>query len=46
MSSLAQLRTEHAELIETVRQLEALIAGDEAPQMLALFEVRRSFRDR
>jgi hypothetical protein len=41
MSSLAQLKTEHAELIETIRQLDAMIASDAAAQALKLFELRR-----
>jgi len=41
MSSLAQLRSEHAELVKIVKELEALISGDAPPPTLALFDVRR-----
>ena len=41
MSSLAQLRNEHAELVRIVKDLEQLIAGDTPPPSLSLFEVRR-----
>ena len=41
MSSLAQLRNEHAELVKIVKDLESLIAADTSPPSLALFEVRR-----
>jgi iron-sulfur cluster repair protein YtfE (RIC family) len=41
MSSLAQLRNEHAELVRIVKQLEELISGDAPPPSLSLFEVRR-----
>jgi len=41
MSSLAQLRNEHAELIKIVKALEDLIAPDTPPPSIALFEVRR-----
>jgi len=41
MSSLAQLRNEHAELVKIVKDLEDLIAAEAPPPALALFEVRR-----
>lgn len=41
MSSLAQLRQEHAELVKIVKELEALIAGDKPPPSVILFDVRR-----
>ena len=41
MSSLAQLRNEHAELARIVKQLEELIAEEVPPPSLSLFEVRR-----
>ena len=41
MSSLAQLRNEHADLVRIVKQLEELIGGDTPPASLSLFEVRR-----
>jgi hemerythrin-like domain-containing protein len=41
MSSLAQLRSEHAELVKIVKELEAMIGGDAPPPSVALFEVRR-----
>lgn len=41
MSSLAQLRQEHADLVKIVRELEALIGGDTPPESVALFDVRR-----
>jgi hemerythrin-like domain-containing protein len=41
MSSLAQLRGEHAELVKIVKELQALIEGDAPPPAVALFDVRR-----
>jgi iron-sulfur cluster repair protein YtfE (RIC family) len=41
MSSLAQLRQEHADLIRIVKGLDALVAGDAPPSSVSLFEVRR-----
>jgi len=41
MSSLAQLRSEHAELVRIVKELEALIVGDTPPPAVKLFDVRR-----
>lgn len=41
MSSLAQLRQEHAELVRIVGELETLIAGDQPPASVALYDVRR-----
>jgi iron-sulfur cluster repair protein YtfE (RIC family) len=41
MSSLAQLRQEHADLVKIVKELEGLISGDTPPPSVALFEVRR-----
>jgi hemerythrin-like domain-containing protein len=41
MSSLAQLRNEHAELVKIVRDLSALIEGETPPAAVALFDVRR-----
>lgn len=41
MSSLAQLRTEHAELVKIVKELAVLIEGDLPPPAVKLFEVRR-----
>jgi iron-sulfur cluster repair protein YtfE (RIC family) len=41
MSSLAQLRSEHAELVKIVKELKALIEGDAPPPAVALFDVRR-----
>ena len=41
MSSLAQLRTEHAELIKIVGEWEVLIERDTPPPSVELFDVRR-----
>ena len=41
MSSLAQLRQEHAELLAIVQQLAGLISGDTPPPSVELFQVRR-----
>ena len=41
MSSLAQLRAEHAELVKIVREWEALIESDAPPPSVELFDVRR-----
>lgn len=41
MSSLAQLRAEHAELVRIVGQLQALVDGDTPPPQVELFQVRR-----
>ena len=41
MSSLAQLRNEHAELIKIVDELKALVGGDTPPAAVELFNVRR-----
>lgn len=41
MSSLAQLRAEHAELVRIVGELQALIDRDTPPPQVDLFQVRR-----
>ena len=41
MSSLAELRNDHAELVTIVKQLEALIDRDSPPPSLELFDKRR-----
>lgn len=41
MSSLAQLRQEHADLVKIVNELEELIASAVPPPSVALFGVRR-----
>ncbi|HEY0629251.1 MAG TPA: hemerythrin domain-containing protein [Sphingomicrobium sp.] len=41
MSSLAELRNEHAELVTIVKQLETLIDRDTPPACVDLFNVRR-----
>lgn len=41
MSSLMQLRQEHAELVKIVREWEALIGRDTPPPSVELFDVRR-----
>lgn len=41
MSSLAQLRQEHAELVKIVGELQALVDGDLPPPQVELFQVRR-----
>ncbi len=41
MSSLAQLRNEHAELVTIVKELAALVEGALPPPAVKLFEVRR-----
>ena len=41
MSSLAQLRAEHAELMKIVREWETLIERDMPPPSVDLFDVRR-----
>lgn len=41
MSSLAQLRNEHAELVKIVGELQALIDRDTPPPSVELFNVRR-----
>lgn len=41
MSSLAQLRQEHAELVRIVGDLQAMIDRNEPPASVALFNVRR-----
>lgn len=41
MSSLAQLRNEHAELVQIVGEWEALIDSDTPPPSVELFDVRR-----
>ena len=41
MSSLAQLRAEHAELVKIVREWEVLIEHETPPPSVELFDVRR-----
>ena len=41
MSSLAQLRAEHAELVKIVGELQLLIDRDTPPPSVELFQVRR-----
>ena len=41
MSSLAELRNDHAELVSIVKQLEALIQRDTPPPSVELFDKRR-----
>jgi iron-sulfur cluster repair protein YtfE (RIC family) len=41
MSSLAQLRAEHAELVRIVGELQTLIDNDVPPPQVELFKVRR-----
>lgn len=41
MSSLAQLREEHAELVKIVGELQALIDRETPPPSVELFQVRR-----
>ena len=41
MSSLAQLRNEHAELVKIVKDLDVLIGEPTPPPSVALFELRR-----
>jgi hypothetical protein len=41
MSSLAQLRNEHAELVKIVGELQALVNRDTPPPSVELFNVRR-----
>lgn len=41
MSSLAELRNEHAELVRIVKELESLVDRDTPPACLDLFDVRR-----
>ena len=41
MSSLAELRNDHAELVRIAKQLEALIDRDTPPPCVELFDVRR-----
>ena len=41
MSSLVQLRNDHAELIRIVGEWEVLIEGDAPPPAVELFDVRR-----
>lgn len=41
MSSLAQLRQEHAELVRIVGELQAMIDRDQPPPSVELFRVRR-----
>lgn len=41
MSSLSQLRNEHAELVKIVGDLQALIDRDTPPPSVELFDVRR-----
>lgn len=41
MSSLAELRNDHAELVTIVKQLEALIERDTPPPSVELFDKRR-----
>jgi iron-sulfur cluster repair protein YtfE (RIC family) len=42
MSELMKLRQEHADLARMFRQLERIIAEDQPPSQLELFELRRS----
>ena len=41
MSSLAQLREEHAELVKIVAELRVMVDGAKPPATLALYDVRR-----
>ena len=41
MSSLSELRAEHAELVKIVGELEALVDCDAPPAAVELFDVRR-----
>ena len=41
MSSLAQLRAEHAELVKIVGELQALVDRNSPPPQVDLFQVRR-----
>jgi hypothetical protein len=40
MSSIAQIRSEHAELVKIVREWEVLLNGDMPPPSVELFNVR------
>lgn len=46
MSSLAELRDDHAELVRIVTELQALIDGDNQPSAVELFDVRRRLASR
>ncbi len=41
MSNLAQLRSEHADLVTIVKELAALVEGNSPPPAVKLFDVRR-----
>ena len=41
MSSLAQMRNEHAELVRIVKELQGLVDQDSPPPSIKLFELRR-----
>ena len=46
MSSLAELRQDHADLVTIVTELQSLIEADQQPSAVELFDVRRRLASR